>query len=140
MRDLTQAFAGVNGDGMYPYRFSFSPAGSSAPTLLGGKYVKSITRSNTGLFLVTFNATYPTVFLVHGFVRDTGGGGLVGCMGVQYDPTNSTLIPTNPNTSGTVLAIRTVNNAGANTDYTANTAGSSIDVLVLFGDNPNNAA
>jgi hypothetical protein len=138
--DLTQALRGVNGGGLLLYRFSFSPAGAAAPTLVGGKFVKSITRSNTGLFLVTMTASFAAVYDVHGDVRDTGGGGLVACMGVQYDPTLSTLSPTNPNVAGSVLAIRTVNSAGANTDFTANTVGSSIDVVLLLsnGDDPSN--
>lgn len=138
MEDLYQALKGVNGDGIKLYRFSFSPAGTGSPTLVGGKYVKTITRSAAGLFLVTLNATFAAVLGVWGSVRDTAAGGLVACMGVQLDPANTTLVATNPNVTGSILGIRTVNTSGANTDYTATTTGSQIDVVVLFGQDPNN--
>lgn len=136
--DLTQKEVGVNGDGSFRYRFSFVPNGTAAPTLIGGKYVKSMTRSNTGLFLVTFVSAFNAVLCFKWGVRETSGGPLV-ALTLQLDPSNTTMAPANPAAGGSVVAFRTCTpSTGASADFTTSTAGASIDVELNFATDPNN--
>lgn len=138
MYDLTQKEVGVNGDGMFRYRFSFVPNGTAAPTLVGGKYVKSVTRSATGLFLVTFSAAFNAVLGFKFGVRETSGGPLATLTSVQLDPANTTMAPAVPSANGSVVAFRLCNNAGASTDFTSTTTGAQVDIECVFATDPSN--
>ena len=138
--DLTQKEVGVNGDGQYRYRFSFIPNGTAAPTLVGGKYVKSIVRNatlgagSTPVYLVTFNSNFGGLLGFKWGVREVTGAALE-TLGIQLDPTNTNLSAA----GGSVVSLRLCTiSTGVTADFTAVTAGAQVDIEVCFATDPNN--
>ena len=137
--DLLQRETGVNGDGMCRYRFNFAPLGNVTTAIkANGKYIQSIVRTGTGLYLVTFVAQFAAILRFTAGIRETAAGPLNVC-DVMLDPVNTVLTAASPATAGSVVALQLVTKStGAATDFTSTTTGAGIDVEIVFATDPNN--